>query len=51
MIPGKNVPLLKSHDRGALVLKDGLVRVDANVQLAAKLAGLDDGTSMAWGSQ
>lgn len=41
-------PLSKMHNGRALVLEDGLVRVHANVELIAELAGLDDGAGMAW---
>lgn len=43
------LPLFEVHDGGALVLEDGLVRVDADVELVAELAGLDHGAGMAWG--
>ena len=46
-IDGKDA-LAQEHDRRSLILKDGLVRVHANVQLVAELAGLDNGASMAW---
>ena len=41
-----SLPLLEVHNGGALVLKDGLVRVDADVELVAELAGLYHGAGM-----
>jgi hypothetical protein len=41
-------PLVEAHHRGALVLEDGFVRVDAHEQLVAQLAGLQHGAGMAW---
>lgn len=40
--------LVEAHHRGALVLEDGLVRVDADEQLGAQLAGLQHGAGMSW---
>lgn len=40
-------PFIEGHDSGTLVGEDGLIRVDAGVELSAQLTGLDDGTSMA----
>lgn len=40
------LPLLQRHDRWALVLEDSFIGVDADVQLVAQLAGLDDGAGM-----
>lgn len=42
------LPFFEVHDRRALVLEDGLVGVDADVELIAELAGLDDGARVAW---
>ena len=42
------LPFLQGHDGGALVLEDGLVRVHANVELIAELAGLQHRSGMAW---
>lgn len=41
------LPFLEVHDRGALVLENGLVGVDADVELIAELTGLDNGAGMA----
>jgi hypothetical protein len=43
------VPLIQTHHGRALVLEDGLVRVDTDEELGAQLAGLQHGTGMAWG--
>ena len=43
------LPLFEVHDRGALVLEDGLVGVDADVELVAELAGLYHGAGMSCG--
>jgi hypothetical protein len=45
---GYCVPLVKCHDSWALVGEDGLVRVNAGIELVAELASLDDGAGMAW---
>lgn len=42
-------PLVQAHHRGALVLEDGFVRVHADEQLVAQLAGLQHGAGMACG--
>lgn len=42
-----SVPFLQGHDRRTLILQDVLIRVDADVELAAQLAGLDDSSGMA----
>lgn len=39
---GNNAPLIECHDRWSLVFEDGFIRVDANVELVAELAGLND---------
>lgn len=41
-------PFLKVHDSRSLVLQDGLIRVNADIQLVTELAGLHHGASMAW---
>ena len=43
------LPLFEIHDRGAFVLEDGLVGVDADVKLVAELAGLYHGAGMTCG--
>jgi hypothetical protein len=41
------IPFLQSHDRRALVLENGLVRVDAHVELTAELSRLQHSASVA----
>lgn len=40
-------PLLKVHNSRTLVLQDGLVRVHADIEFVAQLAGLEHGAGMA----
>jgi hypothetical protein len=44
-------PFFEGHDSGTLVGEDGLIRVDASVELSTKLTSLYDGTSMAYSCQ
>ena len=48
---GAQVPFLETHHGGTLVREDGLVRVDADQELGAQLAGLQHGAGMAYGSE
>ena len=41
------VPLIQAHHGRALVLEDGLIRVHADEELGAQLAGLQHGAGMA----
>lgn len=42
-----NLPLLKVHYGGTLVLQDGLVRMYADIELVSQLAGLQHGAGVA----
>jgi hypothetical protein len=42
------VPLLKSHDRGPLVLENGLIRVYPDIKLVSELASLQYGAGVTW---
>ena len=42
------LPFFEVHDGWAFVFEDGFVRVHADVELVAELAGLHYGAGMAW---
>lgn len=42
------LPFPKGHDGRTLVFEDGLIRMDANIELISELARLHDGSSMTY---
>jgi hypothetical protein len=45
---GPDVPFGEGHDRGAFVLQDGFVGVDADEEGGAEAARLEGGAGVAW---